>query len=401
MSKSELTRRTFLGGMAAASLSAMGPAGAQASGANEKIEVGVIGLGARGRMIAGMVRDHGGYHIKSMCDYFPDVVNKAGEEFDVPGSQRFSGLNGYRGVVDSGVDAVFLETPPYCFPDHVEAAVAAGLHVYMAKPVACDVPGCVRVLEAAERAKAAEKVFLIDFQMRTEPLVIEGIERLKRGEIGPLGMLCSQYTDEAFPDPPLTNTIESRLQNLIWVNDTAIGGGYLVNAGIHAVDAALWIAGKMPVSAVGASRIARKDPHGDAHDVLSITYEFDNGLFLNHFGKHLKNRYPWHCDALAFCLDGHLETTYDGRVRMLGNSAGWAGGQVEGLYQRGAITNIAAFCECVKNGDTGNGTVEPSINSALATILGREAAERKTRVTWQQMMAENKRREPDLTGLKL
>jgi len=396
MNRPECSRRAFLGGVAAASL--ITPALAQ--GANSKVEIGIVGLGARGRMITGMIRDHGGYHIKSMCDYFPDVVDKAGIEFGVEAKQRFSGLNGYRGVVDSGIDAVFLETPPYCFPDHVEAAVAAGLHVYMAKPVACDVPGSLRVLEAAKRAKAAGKVFLIDFQMRTDPLIIEGIKRLQRGDIGPLGMLCSQYTDEGFDDPPLTNNIESRLQHLIWVNDIAIGGGYHVNAGIHAVDAALWIAGQMPVSAIGSSRIARKDPHGDTHDTLSITYEFPDGLLLNHIGEHLKNRYEWHCDALAFCLDGHLETSYNGRVRMLGNNAGWAGGKTEGLYERGAETNIAAFHDCVQKGDCQNPTVEPSINSTLATILGRDACERKSRLTWEQMLAENRLIQPDLSSLK-
>ncbi|HUW61864.1 MAG TPA: Gfo/Idh/MocA family oxidoreductase [Candidatus Bathyarchaeia archaeon] len=396
MNKPGCSRRAFMGGVAAASL--MTPAFAQ--GANSKLEIGIVGLGGRGRMITKMIRDHGGYHINSMCDYFPDVVDKAGDEFGVDAKHRFSGLNGYRGVVDSGIDAIFLETPPYCFPDHVEAAVAAGLHVYMAKPVACDAPGTLRVLEAAKRAKAAGKVFLIDFQMRTDPLIIEGIKRLQRGDIGPLGMLCSQYTDEGFDDPPLTDNIESRLQHLIWVNDIAIGGGYHVNAGIHAVDAALWIAGRMPVSATGSSRIARKNPHGDTHDTLSITYEFPDGLLLNHIGEHLRNRYEWHCDALAFCLNGHLETSYNGRVRMLGNNAGWAGGKTEGLYERGAEVNIAAFHDCVQKGDCQNPTVEPSINSTLATILGRDACERKTRLTWEQMLAENRVVQPDLSGLK-
>jgi predicted dehydrogenase len=397
MNGTGFSRRLFLGGVAAAA-SLMRPA--QARDANSKIEIGIVGLGARGRMITKMIRDHGGYHIKSMCDYFQDVVDKAGVEFGVDAKSRFSGLNGYRGVVDSGIDAIFLETPPYCFPDHVEAAVAAGLHVYMAKPVACDVPGALRVLDAAKRAKGAGKVFLIDFQMRTDPLIIEGIKRVQRGDVGPLGMICSQYTDEGFDDPPLTANIESRLQNLVWVNDDAIGGGFHVNAGIHAVDAALWIIGQMPVSAIGSSRIARKDPHGDSHDTLSITYEFADGLLLNHIGEHLRNRYEWHCDALAFCLNGHLETSYNGRVRLLGNNAGWAGGETKGLYERGAIVNIAAFHECLQKNDCENPTVEPSINSTLATILGREACRRKGRLTWQEMLAENHSIPPDLSGLK-
>jgi predicted dehydrogenase len=397
-----LTRRGFLGEVAAgaASWNLIAAAEGKIPGANSKIEAGMIGLGGRGKMIAHMVDEHGGFHIKSVCDYFPEVADEAGEKYGVPKARRFSGLNGYRGLLASGVDAVFLETPPYCFPDHVTAAVDAGCHVYMAKPVACDVPGTLRVADAAKKARSSSRVFLIDFQMRTEPLIIEGIERVHRGEIGELGIVFSQYLDEGFPDPPLTANIESRLQELIWVNDTAIGGSYLVNAGIHAVDAALWIAGKRPISAVGSSRIARQDPHGDSHDVYSITYEFGDGLVLNHFGEHLKNRIPWHCDAVAHCRDGHLEIAYEGLVRMLGNKAGWPGGEVRGLYERGARHNIAWFNDSIRKGDCSNTTVQPSIDSNLAVILGREAAQRKTRLSWDEMLAENKRVEPDLTGLK-
>ncbi|MBN1341060.1 MAG: hypothetical protein JXQ73_00165 [Phycisphaerae bacterium] len=58
-------------------------------------------------------------------------------------SRRFSGLSGYKKLIESGVEAVALETPPYSFPEHTRAAVEAKLHVYMAKPVALDVSGCL------------------------------------------------------------------------------------------------------------------------------------------------------------------------------------------------------------------------------------------------------------------
>ena len=45
---------------------------------------------------------------------------------------------------------MILETPPYFFPEHAEAAVEAGLHVYMAKPVAVDVPGTLQDRRAGQ-----------------------------------------------------------------------------------------------------------------------------------------------------------------------------------------------------------------------------------------------------------
>ena len=400
MSGPSITRRGFMGGVAGAAAAQMvRTAVAQTADIGTKIKAGVIGLGGRGNMIAQLVEAHGGYQLTAVADYFPKVAEEAGRQFSIPEKNRFSGLMGYRRLLESGVEAVFLETPPYCFPDHVEAAVEAGVHVYLAKPVACDVPGCLRVAEAAKRAKDAGRCFLIDFQTRTDPFFIEGVDRVRRGEIGPLGLVSSLYTDESFSDPPLTDTVESRLQHLIWVNDDGLGGGYLVNAGIHAVDVALWLAGGVPVSAVGGSRVARSDPHGDSHDVYSVTYEFADGLIVNHRGEHLRNKFDFHCDCVAHGRDGYLECGYSNSVALHGKQD-WPGGKVEDLYVAGARRNIASFHTAVVNKDASNPTVEPSINANLAVMLGREACLRRSRVTWDEMIKESRRIEPDLRGLK-
>ncbi len=398
-----LTRRDFVSaaGSAALAFTVVHPSAVRGTQANSRITVGVIGTGSRGKMITDMVRRHGGYEVIVLADYFPEVVKAAGEQFGVSDQRCFSGLSAYQKLIATGVDAVFLETPPYCFPEHVEAVVDARRHVYMAKPLGCDVPGCLRIAEAGKRARARKKVFLVDFQTRTDPFFIEGVKRVQEGAIGSLGMLSSEYNDESFADPPLTATIASRLQQLIWVNDEALGGSYLVNAGIHAVDVALWIAGQRPSSAMGASRIVRADPHGDSHDVYSITYEFPGGLILNHRGEHLKNRSEFRCECFAQGREGFFEGGYSSRVRILGNRDGYRGGDVVDLYRRGAERNIDTFHRCVAEGITDNITIEPSVNATLATILGREAARRHTKLSWDEVIRENRRLEVDLTGLSV
>jgi len=399
---SSMTRRGFISGAGAAALSfaVVAPSAVRGTAANSRIKAGVIGLGGRGRMIAGMVQKHGGYELIALADYFEQVVDAAGEQFQVPKASRFSCLSAYKKLIASGVEAVFMETPPYCFPEHVEAAVEAGRHVYIAKPLGCDVPGCLRIRDAARKTTARKQVFLCDFQTRTDPFFIEGVKRVQQGEIGKIAMLSSEYNDESFRDPPKTETVESRLQELIWVNDDDLGGSYIVNAGIHAIDVALWIAGQMPISAMGASRIGRGDPHGDSHDVFSVTYEFQNGMILNHRGEHLKNRSDFRSDCVAQGSEGWLETGYTSRVRILGTRTGWRGGDVVDLYPRGAERNIDTFHKCVTAGDYANPTIEPSINATLTTILGREAARRRTKLTLEEILKENRRLEPNLRGLK-
>ena len=99
-------------------------------------------------------------------------------------------------------------------------------------------------------------------------------------------MLNTKYYDNGFGDPPKTDTIESRLTRLIWVNDIELGGGMMVNCDIHSVDAGMWLAGARPVSAMGCSRVAREH-HGNTRDMYSITYQYEDGLIHNHVGEHL------------------------------------------------------------------------------------------------------------------
>ncbi len=398
-----LSRRRFIAGTAAALAIGSASAGAAAESAPaRKIKLGVVGCGGRGAWIAGLFREHGGYAMHAVADYFPEVAQAAGESLGVDASRRFSGLSGYRRLIDSGVEAVALETPPCFFPEHVQAAVEAGLHVYMAKPVAVDVPGCRQVEAAAQKATANQRCFLVDYQMPTDPHVIECAKRFRAGALGNLGLVKSFYYGGLFGDPPLTETIESRLRSLVWVNDTAIGGCYHVNACIHPIQAMMWVLDKVPVRAVGVSRIARPEPHGDSHDMYGITYEFADGLIWTHSGRHASGQ-TGPDDPLATCEflgDAYMKIGYGGRALIRGGQQHYAGGTIDNLYAAGAIRNIATFHQNVTGNNFANDTVRMAIDSCLATILAREACLRKDGLLMTELLEENRKIEVNLTGLK-
>jgi len=394
-------RRRFITAAAAtASFAVIKPSLVFGTEANSKIEAGVIGLGGRGNLIATMLAIHKGFKVVSVADYFPETAQRAGENLNIPQEHRFSGLSGYKKLIDSKVDAVFLETPPCFFPQHCAAAIEAGCHVYMAKPVAIDVPGCLAVSEMGKKATREKIVFLVDFQTRTDPFIIESVKRCHEGLIGRLVLLSSLYSDEAFPDPPKTETIESRLHSLIWVNDNEIGGGMLVNAGIHAIDLALWIAKGKPKSAMGCARTGKPEPHGDTCDVYSISYQFEDGLVLNHRGEHINNTHGFMCNCFAFGQYGYMEADYEGKAWVRGNKGGYKGGEVQNLYVDGIARNLDTFHKSIVDGLCDNPTVESSVDSTLTTILGREAGARNTLLTMDEVIKENKRLEPNLKGLK-
>jgi len=393
-------RREFIAGAAAtAAFSIVEPSAVRGTEANSKIEVGCVGLGGRGRLIAGMLSKHARYKITAVADYFANTAKSSGERYSVEEKRRFSGLLGYKRLIASKVDAVVLETPPCFFPDHAAAAVDAGCHVYVAKPVAVDVPGCRSISESGKKATAKELVFLVDFQVPTHPFNIETVKRCREGLIGKIGLLSSVYCDEAFADPPKTKTIESRLVRLIWVNDIELGGGMLVNAGIHAVDAGLWLAGARPISAMGSAGKIKPDSHGDTNDVYSITYRFEDGLILNHRGEHVRNTHGFAANCVAYGQYGYAEINYEGNAGIRGNKGGYKGGEISGLYGEGISRNLDVFARNIADGIYDNPTAQSGVNSTLATILGREAGKKNGLVMWDDLIAANEKIEPDLSGL--
>jgi myo-inositol 2-dehydrogenase / D-chiro-inositol 1-dehydrogenase len=394
-----LTRRRFLTHSIAAAAVVTPLFSVTAAAPQPRIRLGVIGCGGRGLWIARLFQAHGGYELWSVADYFPSVSETAGKELGVDPSRRFSSLNGYLKLLESGVEAVALETPPWFFPQHAAATVAAGKHVYLAKPVAVDVPGCQSIETSAEQARRAHLVFLVDYQIPTDPHNQEVARRIRDGAIGPIQMIDSQYYAGTFADPPRSHTIADRLQRLTWVNDVNLGGGYHVNACIHAVDAALWLADQRPISASGLSRRGRPHPHGDSHDVFALLFEFNDQLIWNHRGKHLNNQTGFEVLCQAQGSHGYAQLGYGGHASLRSHDDAYRG-EVANLYEAGAVRNINAFHQLVSQGITTNDTVPRSIDGTLACILGREAARRRTRLTMAQLLAANERLEVDLSGLQ-
>ncbi|MCY3020128.1 MAG: Gfo/Idh/MocA family oxidoreductase [Planctomycetota bacterium] len=407
-----LDRRGFLGGALAAATAASllrsssshaeeQPAPPpKAEEAGRKIKLGVVGCGGRGAWIAGLFKKHGGYEMHAVADYFQAVADKCGDALGVDKARRFSTLSGYKQLIESGIEAIAIEDVPYFYPEQAKAAVEAGLHVYTAKPVAVDVPGALQIEALAKQATQKKRCFLVDYQMPTDPSHIEVATRVRDGALGKLAQVATLACCGGFSDPPKTANLESRLQGLIWCNDTALGGGYLVNFDIHAIDAAVWVLGQRPVSVMSASRQCRANPHGDSHDVTSAVFEYADGLVHNHFGQALANNSDGVLDARLYGTKANALLTYWlGKAYVRGGDKHFAG-KVENLYEAGAVRNIAAFRQNICEDRFGNEIAQRAVDGLLTAILAREAGLRRGRLTMEDLLKENKRLDVDLTGLK-
>jgi myo-inositol 2-dehydrogenase/D-chiro-inositol 1-dehydrogenase len=141
--------KTAAGAAATAGLLIVKPGAVRGLEANSKVEVGIIGGGHRGNFIGDRMKKHGGFEIHAVADYFPEVSDKLGEKYGVDKARRFSGLSGYKKVLESGVEALAILDVPCFYPEQAKTAVDAGCHVYIAKPVAVDVPGTLAIGAAA------------------------------------------------------------------------------------------------------------------------------------------------------------------------------------------------------------------------------------------------------------
>jgi predicted dehydrogenase len=198
---------------------------------------------------------------------------------------------------------------------------------------------------------------------------------------------------------PFEKTIENRLQGSTWVNDIAMGCDFIGKFDIHAIDAALWVLGRRPVAAVGASQIARPDPHGDSHDVCSVIYEYADGLVRNHFGQALPNQQPSVLNCTIHGQKGFGTLEYWRKAEFRSDEDAYRA-DVANLYEAGAARNTDTFYRNITEGNFAHDTVPRAVDSALTCILGREAAAQGTRLTMEQILAENKNLEVNLAGLK-
>ena len=410
-SQESMTRRRFVSNVvsATASVSLLSSAAATAADQQEagqkpprrKIKLGVIGCGGRGAWLAGLFNKHGGYKVHALADYFRDAVEACGDALAVDKARRFTGLSGYKKLLDTGIEAVVVIDVPYFYPEQAKAAVEAGCHIYMAKPVAIDVPGCMSILASGELATGKKRCFLVDYQMPTDPINIEVATRIWDGGLGTLfavTTLGAGGADAMRADPPKEKTIENRLRGLIWNNDIPLGGDMIVNYDIHAIDTATWITRQRPVSAVGCTRLRRPNPQSDFRDLYFVTYEYADGLLWNHQTYEI----PDHGRSLVCNIHGQLasaQISYWGKSFLRGGPKHYGGGEVMSLYDQGAMRNIEEFYRAIVEGKFDNATVQRAVDGTLTAILGRDAAARGSKLTMEEVIKENVKLEPDLTGL--
>ncbi len=406
------TRRDFIArtGLATSALVFPHVSSAATSGAQKKLRIGIVGCGGRALPVADMAMKDGRFEISAVADYFQEIADGVGEKYGVPANRRFTGLQSYRKMIEAGgFDVIAILTPPYFHPEQVEAAVDAGLHVWLAKPIAVDAQGAARIEAAAARAAEKERVFFVDFQTRALGHFNEAARCIAQGDLGKLGFGEVEGSCIAFKERVPHEGPESMLRN--WLQWRPLCGEALVEFSIHSIDMASLMIGRNPLSATGYCGRNFLDGMPIASDVKDhwvATFDYGDDFKVQFRCKRFEHyAAPGHAAIYTkiFGTEGNLFADYSGEVVIRGekpfNGDRFMNEKIRGIYHRGITENWKTFHDLVANRDYTQATVAPSVQSQYLALLARDACEKGgAPVTWDEAVKNPASLTFDTAGLK-
>ena len=259
-------------------------------GANERVNVALIGCGARGRLLANLVKQTPGAAVTALCDVYDQQVAQARES----ASEGARGFKDFREVLDQkDIDAIVVATPDHWHGILAVLACQAGKDAYVEKPLAHNVKESRAIVEAAKRSK---RIVQHGTQHRAAPHYREVQEIVQNGTLGEVRYVRIWNFQNLYPNgigreadtrppagldwdlylgpAPLVPFNRARfLGTYRWFWDYA--GGWVTDFGTHRFDSFHQVMGVDAPRTVVATggRFGLKDS-GETPDLLQATYEY-------------------------------------------------------------------------------------------------------------------------------
>lgn len=385
-----MDRRRFLGSAGGAGAMLVAPQAVRGTQANSAIRLGIVGCGGRGTAVAEGFMKNAAARVVALADMFQDQLDAAQARLAAAGvsagaALTFRGPDAFRQLAASSeVDMVLIASPPYFHPEHLEAAVEAGKHVYLEKPVAVDAPGCRRVLAAAARAEGRLSLD-VGFQLRMAPPFVELVRRVHAGAIGEIVCGEAHYNAAALAlrDVSGAPPAEQRLRR--WVQDRVLSGDILVEQNIHSIDICNWVLQSHPVRAVGTGGRGGRADEGTAWTHFSLIFSYPNGVEVAFSSTQFGAKISSDVNERFFGTRGKCQTPYSGPVRIEGEEPWlWPGKETSNIGTSEA-SKQRAFIESIVSGRFHN-EAGAAVESTLTCIMGRTAAYTGEPATWQDTL---------------
>ena len=351
--------------------------------ADDPIRVGLIGCGGRG---SGAIRDakksSPNVTLVALADVFEDRVkgcrdglNKEGH--DIAEEKCFSGFDAYQKLLAiSDINYIILATPPGFRPVHFPAAIAAGKHVFMEKPVAVDGPGIRAIIKAGEEAAQKGLGVVAGTQRRHQKDYIETIKRLQDGALGEIQCLRAYWNQGAIWNNPWkegVSDMDNELHN--WYHYVWLCGDHICEQHVHNIDVCNWVMNSHPIKAYGMGGRQYLKGRGQIYDQFAVEFEYSGGVRM--FSQ---------CRQIPECQDNVSEAVVGAKgtsdpgssIQIKGGEEWHAPGGGANPYVQEHTDNIAA----IRAGKPLNEARQVA-ESTLTAIMGRESAYSGQIVEWE------------------
>jgi predicted dehydrogenase len=398
------------GAVAASGLLLVKPRTAFGYQANSAVRLGLLGCGSRGTSVANSFAQNTSAQVVALADLFPDRLAAGQAHFDqlnatlghapIDSKLLFHGPHAFEQLAASpDVDLIQISTPPFFHVQHLEAAVAAGKHVYCEKPVGVDVSQARHALEIAKRVRPGQSVD-VGFQCRSAPPIAAIVARIKAGQLGKLAAIAANYNAPASLEKIRQgeSADEYRLRNWLW--DRALSGDILVEQNIHIIDLCNWILEAHPISATATGGRNILTHAGDCWDNYQVDFTYPQNIHVS-FSSTQFGVGGFDAGLRVYGGDGLATVPYSGPVAIAGahpwawqDSVGTAAGSGKFAANGSFSDNLAfadrdkerTFIESITSGQSHN-QIAAGVDSALSCMLGRMAGYQHREVTWDDLLA--------------
>ena len=198
----------------------------------------------------------------------PDKARKLAEEYGLNPKNIYDYQN-FDSIKDNpDVDIVYIILPNSLHAEYTIRAAKAGKHVLCEKPMANSVQDCQRMMDECQKAK---RRLMIAYRAQYEPFNLNAIERIRKGELGKIGIITSDHGRLVKPNEENADT---------WrVVKKMAGGGPLMDIGIYAVNATRYQTGEEPVEVTAQQFSSPNDPRfKEIEENIVFTLRFPSGV---------------------------------------------------------------------------------------------------------------------------
>jgi predicted dehydrogenase len=360
-----------------------------------ELKVGLVGCGGQGTGdLISITEAANGLKIVALGDVFKDRIDGARERVkketgqEVPEENCFVGFDAYEKVI-ALVDVVLLITPPVFRPLHFEAAVQAGKHIFMEKPICVDVAGAKKLLALSKIADTKKLCVATGTQRHHERKYVASFQQIANGAIGEItggnvywnqGQLWYREREKGWSD------MEWMIRD--WVNWCWLSGDHIVEQHVHNIDIFNWFSGLNPVAATGFGARHRRVT-GDQYDMFSVDFEYENGVHLHSMCRQIDG---CSSNVSEFIHGTHGYWSNTGEIRDLAGNEVWKWDnekEKQDFKQRNPyVIEFVDMITAIRENKPFNNT-EATANSSLLAVLGRESAYTGKRITWEEIKQTN------------